>query len=292
MLHSALARCSSPIEVDFLHPPDLSDLTLARIGSVVGQGGGTFRPVAIADDAVASLPRTGQFPPIIWYRTLLPELRPDVSRVLYLDSDTLVVDDLLPLWSTDVSDHYVAAVQNLIEPRLATLPHAVGIPSDQVYFNSGVLLMNLDAMRRDDCTRRIHAHATAYRGRSIWPDQDSLNHVLGVRCALQHPRWNCQNSFFCWDHAAQDLGHAALADAIGAPAILHFEGPSTAKPWHHLSRHPWRSTYWEHLRATPFGSTRAEGRTLRNRAIRRLPSGAEAQLRGLKRRWRSRAQTG
>ena len=66
----------------------------------------------------------------MWYRIFLPELLPDVDRVLYLDVDTLAVDSLEPLWATDLGDAPGGAVTNVFmqdrdsRPR----PEALGLP--------------------------------------------------------------------------------------------------------------------------------------------------------------------
>jgi lipopolysaccharide biosynthesis glycosyltransferase len=272
MLHSAFAKAGGArLEIHFLHPEDLPEASLRRLRDMVEGFGGRFSPAAIDENALAALPRTWYFPRIIWYRILLPELRPGLDRVLYLDCDTLIMDSLLELWQTDLEQFYVAAVQNLIEPRFATRHHSMGIPPGQVYFNSGVLLLNLKLMREQGCVERIYEYAARYGSRSVWPDQDALNHVLGPKCHLLHPRWNCQNSFFFWPQARDVFGEKALAEATRAPAILHFEGPPETKPWHYLNNHPFRAKYWQHFRSTPFPAPPPEGRTARNMLRRYLP---------------------
>ena len=53
----------------------------------------------------------------------------------------------------------------------------MGLPDAASYFNSGVLLMNLELMRRDDITDELRGCASG-RGRALlWPDQDALNVV-------------------------------------------------------------------------------------------------------------------
>lgn len=280
MLDSAVASCSPlrPV-VHLLHPQDMDPGVLRGIRGVVERGGGELRPSAISDEAIEGLPGTDYFPPIIWYRSLLPEMRPDLDRILYLDSDTLVTDSLVPLWETDLGSNRLAAVRNLVDPRFADQPQRVGVPADHSYFNSGVLLMDLAGMRREDSVRQLYEHANRYRGVSVWPDQDSLNFVFQNRALIIHPRWNCQNSFFVWPQAAEVFGPETLAEATTGPAILHFEGPPATKPWHYLSRHPYRDRYWHHLARTPFCPSRPEGRSVRNILTRHIPPKLDQMIR-------------
>ena len=287
MLHSALESCHPiRLEIHLLHPEDLPKQTLQRLQALVEGGGGVFHPSAIGEEAVRNLPDTWYFPKIIWYRSFLPQLRPELDRILYLDCDTLIVDTLQPLWETDLEKFRVAAVLNLIVPELATRHHSLGIPPGQPYFNSGMLLMNLDRMRREHCIEQLFDHAARYAGQSVWPDQDSLNYVLGPECLFVHPRWNCQNSFFYWPQATEAFGEAVLAEATRSPAILHFEGPPETKPWHYLNDHPYRERYWRHLRAIPWPTPSPSGRTLKNILRRYLPAAGQAGLSRLSRRVR------
>jgi lipopolysaccharide biosynthesis glycosyltransferase len=127
-------------------------------------------------------------------------------------------------------------------------------------------------MRRDDCTSRIEAFA---KGRPLlWPDQDALNVVLGDRRIALHPRWNCMNSVFQMPEARAVFGEGTVRDACRDPAIVHFEGPSLVKPWHYLSKHPYRRAYRRHRAATPWPSYELEGRTWRRRMLKPLPTRA------------------
>src|SRR5262249_6196486 len=130
---------------------------------------------------------------------------------LYLDADTLVVDDLAPLFTHGLDGRYVAAVANVLEPQFADRPQKLGLPAGQPYFNSGVLLLNLAAMRADHCTERIlHCARTEPL---LWPDQDALNLVLGARSVMVHPRWNCMNSLYLFPQARDVFGAREVDEA-------------------------------------------------------------------------------
>lgn len=265
MLRSVLDHSGvSDVHIHFFHDPALPRSVLDRLRALTGLTHAQLEATAVAPELVKDLHATTDITRPAWYRSFLPNLRPQLDRILYLDCDTLVVDSLRPLWETPLAGLLVAAVRNVIEPKLATRHHALGIPEDQPYFNSGVLLMNLELMRHENCTARIVQHARRHGSELIWADQDSLNYVLGARCHYLHPRWNCQNSLFFWPEARETFGAAVVDEAVQRPAILHFEGPGFAKPWHYLNRHPYRRKYWQHLRATPFPVPPQEGRTLQN----------------------------
>jgi lipopolysaccharide biosynthesis glycosyltransferase len=268
MLRSVLAQADGlQLEVNLMHGPHVAAENVARVGAMVEGAGGSFRAHRISEDRIAGLPpvRHAGLPATIWYRIHLPQLLPDADRVLYLDVDLIAVDSIAPLADVDLGDHYVAAVTNVWEPWNEGYPAQLGmhLKGPRSYFNSGVILMNLELMRRDDCTRALREWALA-REKLPWGDQDALNAVLGHRRIELHPRWNCMNSVLLFPQAADVFGADAVAEARAHPAIRHFEGPGANKPWHLLADREGRAAYLRQRRQTPWPRQLPEGITPRN----------------------------
>lgn len=266
MVHSVLEHSGGlPVRVHFLHGPELPVADRRRLERFIAGSGGEVVLHEIAAERVAGLPATVQLPRAVWYRVLLIDRLP-IDRILYLDADTLAVDDLSPLWDTPLGDHHVAAVTNVWEPWNEGFPvHGLGLPHRDAYFNSGVLLMNLAAMRADGCAEAVLEYARR-RGTLPWGDQDALNAVLAARRLALHPRWNCMNSVLAFPQAAEVFGSEAVAEARERPGIRHFEGPAQNKPWHLLCDGPLAAEYARHRAATPWPRYRREGLTPRNLA--------------------------
>ena len=269
MLHSVLA-CTAPgtVSVSVLHTTALDEVERGRLQQVTDGRGARLRFFCLPPAALAGLPRT-VLAPSVWLRIYLPDLLPDCDRVLYLDSDLIATDDLRPLWEIPLGDHLLGAVTNPLYPFMR--PHFrtdLGIERAQDYFNSGVLLMNLARMRREDFTQQVRAYACAQIELGA-ADQDALNVVCRNRWLKLHPRWNVQSTLFELEPSRLPLPIEQIAEALAAPAVIHYIGPS--KPWHYLCTHPRRSLYFAHARATPWGEPPIVGRTLRNVVLRRLP---------------------
>lgn len=247
------------VRVHFLHGPGLRGRSRDRLRAMTEAEGGTISFVEVPDRRVARLPDAGYFTRAMWYRILLPELLPDVGRVLYLDVDTLVLGELPALWDVDLEDHQVGAVTNVFEPWGERWPADLGLPGPESYFNSGVLLMNLEAMRRVRATELLEAYATEHAERLFWPDQDALNVVLGEDRLALHPRWNTMNNVLTSARAVEIFGEDAVRAAREQPGIRHFEGPSVNKPWHHACRLPHRDRYFDYRRRSPWPRGRLEG---------------------------------
>jgi lipopolysaccharide biosynthesis glycosyltransferase len=198
-----------------------------------------------------------------------------VSRILYLDADTIVVDWIDPLWELDLADCYLAAVTNvfLTSDRYRAAELAIELSE---YFNSGVLMLNLELMRQRGFTDALVTLVTSTTTKLRWPDQDALNLIVGSRRLALHPRWNCMNSFWYEPHVAiEAFGSQTLKEAVATPAIRHFEGPGFNKPWHLLHERLGQALYREHRLATPWPNFALEGNTPWNRA-KRLVSDARS----------------
>ena len=143
------------------------------------------------------------------YRLLLPNLLQDVDLCLYLDSDTLVVGDIEPLWETDLSGYCLAGVfQNIAPVRSQTVGDR--IPGLQTYVNSGVLLMNLELMRKRKLQDRLVRGIKDY----LLVDQDLLNVVCYGSIKLLAPEYNVM-----------------AGTCVEAPKILHFHLRDYLRPW-------------------------------------------------------------
>lgn len=270
MLHSVLAnRGAREATIHYLHDPALAPASRARLAQMVERLGASIDFLPVPDERLAGLPTRGFTRKATWYRIFLPELLSELDRVLYLDSDLIALADLGPLWETAVGDHYVAAVTNVLEPRYAERLAAGGL-EPRTYFNAGVMLMNLELMRRDDCSRGLRAYGVEHAGALVLRDQDALNAVLGKRRLELHPRWNCMNAFFVFPWSVDAFGPERLAEARVEPMIRHFEGPDSNKPWHYLGDRQSGRAYESHRRQTPWPRYRREGVTPANLATRLL----------------------
>lgn len=294
MLHSALShlpRDSVTVHLLAEALPGAEDQ--ARLRSTLAPFGAGLMLHVPEAAALAPFP-SGYFPRAIWLRTLLPELAPELERILYVDSDTIVTAPLLPLWETPLGDALLGAVPNPMYPFMPPYPQQrLGITAPAGYFNSGVLLMDLAAMRRDGFTDRVRQCARENPD-FVYPDQDALNVVCRGRWRALHPRWNAQSTLFDLRPAELPFPAEVVAQARRQPAIVHFIGPF--KPWHYLCRHPLRGLYFEHARQTPWGVPVPEGRSAYHFVLRQLPLAwidrilrAERRLRRAGRRWLRRA---
>lgn len=268
-LSSVLANAKeADVRVHYLHGPRFPRRVATKLRDMVERMGGELALHRISPQQVGGLPVTRRITAPMWFRIHLPELLPDVDRILYLDADTLAVDDIRPLWEIDMSRHHIGAVSNVLETHRFGHPADLGLPAGQRYFNSGVILFNLELMRTSRSSETLLRYAREHARTLLWPDQDALNVVLGTSRLALHPRWNSMNSFrFPW--AGDVFTESALEEARRHPGIVHFEGPTENKPWHYLCDRADRDVYFAYRARTPWPRVRITGRTPRNVLARR-----------------------
>lgn len=187
-------------------------------------------------------------------KLFLPEIL-DLTdgRILYIDSDTLIVSSLKALATLDMHDHPIAmAYDSLGQTHARQIGHGLHDP----YFNAGVILFDIKKWHQEKCTQRIIDHVKQIRAHYIAPDQDLLNVVLKNEIAVLPPEYNLQPiharytaSLYPRALASQTYySDAILSRAATAPVILHFFRFLGEFPWDVHSLHPYREIF-EHYQA-------------------------------------------
>lgn len=189
-----------------------------------------------------------------YYRLMIPDLIAG-RRALYLDCDLVVNAPLDSLFAADLRGHGLAAVEDahsVVEP----FHERLGMREGARYFNSGVMLMDLDVWRTSGW-RTLVGEVVGKRPHAIrYADQCGLNAVVNGDWSPLAPKWNQQTLMHEWtrDELAGYCTPDAVDEALRSPAVVHFTGPS--KPWHADNVHPMRALYWRHRAATPFSPRR------------------------------------
>ena len=109
-----------------------------------------------------------------YYRFLLPELLPELDRILYLDSDLVVNGPLRPLWETSLDGYYCAGVKDSWIEQIS-YKYRLGMSQAELYINAGVILMNLEQMRKDQAADQLLQTATQKGTQFEYQDQDVIN---------------------------------------------------------------------------------------------------------------------
>ena len=213
----------------FLHN-HLPAACLDHISQCTGKLGYDFLPISVDDELFQEAPVTDRYPKEMYYRLLAPQLLPEgVQQVLYLDPDILVINPLRPLWETDLRGHLFAAAAHTGKTELANNVNKLRLKTDHDYYNSGVLLMDLAAGRREILPEELFAYVARHKSELLLPDQDLLNARYGDRVLpIDDVLWNYDARNYN-NYLLRSSGVCDVRWVMQNTAILHFCG--SAKPW-------------------------------------------------------------
>lgn len=191
-----------------------------------------------------------------YYRISIPELLSDsVKKVIYLDCDLIVKEDILNLWHFPLNGKHLAAVQDLSNSSHLTS----GVPRHK-YFNSGVLLIDLEKWRRDGIAEKVHEYLNAHPEKIQFPDQCALNGVLFESWERLPLRWNHQSGVYRSSRKRfRHFTAEEIKEARWNPGIIHYIG--TSKPWKYPCFHPLADEYHYYLNRTAWAGAKIEGRS-------------------------------
>jgi lipopolysaccharide biosynthesis glycosyltransferase len=174
--------------------------------------------------------------------SLLPT---NVRRAIYVDCDVICLASIRELWTLGKSVPLLAATPDHVEPT--ALKATLGIPSHVNYYNSGVLLLNMERWRESNAGARLLEFTANNSDKIFWHDQDTINAVLWREIVKLPPRWNVM---LAWMPRNQDKSD--VEDAT----FIHFNGGF--KPWHYRYHGPYKREFDHAKKTSPWKSQMPE----------------------------------
>ncbi len=174
-----------------------------------------------------------------YFRLFLPELYPQYDKVLYLDSDIIVLGDISELYNTDMGTNLVAAApDDIIQYNKVFQDYAelvVGVAKYQNYFNAGVLLMNLDELRKFNFQEKF-LYLLGTVKFSVAQDQDYLNRLCKGKVTLISHDWDVM-PYVNDETKPEDI------------RLIHYN--FAYKPWH-FEDVTYNEYFWKYAQKTEF----------------------------------------
>lgn len=190
---------------------------------------GRLISVPVTDMGLDDAPTTARYPQEIYYRIFAARYLPQsLDRILYLDPDIIVNGSIKELYQLPVEDYFFAAASHTGEFLRIFNGIRLEMEEDSPYINSGVMLMNLDLLRREQNYEDVFHFIEEMKSRLILPDQDIISSLYGSRIyALDTFRYNMTERLFLW-HSPFEKGldlHWVREHSV----IIHYCGRN--KPW-------------------------------------------------------------
>jgi lipopolysaccharide biosynthesis glycosyltransferase len=173
----------------------------------------------------------------IFYRLFIADLYPEYHKAIYLDCDIVVPGDISKMYNIDTEGNIFGAITDDV---IATNPDfcvyardGVGVDADK-YFNSGVLLMDLDKYREEKVLDTFINLLTTYNFETAAPDQDYLNAICKDKIKYLDKGWDLM----------------PVGDKYeGEINLIHYN--NFRKPWYYDDV-PYGDVFWEYAKQTNF----------------------------------------
>ena len=191
-------------------------------------------------------------------RLFIPKIvSQEIERILYLDADTVVVEDVAEFYSMDMQ---AAAIAMALDSLGASHKLSIGLSEQDYYYNSGVILFDMKQWVRYDLTNRIIEHIEQGNTNYPNPDQDLLNVICRNYVKLIDNRYNLQPVHLAFSNSSyynnySHIGYYTneqLGQAVNNPVIYHFFRFLGEFPWHKDSLHPDTKIFDLYLKDSPW----------------------------------------
>ena len=170
-----------------------------------------------------------------YLRLFIQDLLPlHIDKVLYLDCDIVVVNSLTELWHKDISQYCLAALDDYGNAQESGAKR-MGLEPGFKYFNSGVMLINLQKLREIKFMEMVQDFLVTDGYRILMHDQDILNGLLCKQRLPLEERWKMMRN----------------TDNTTDYSIIHFAG---LKPWYIECPHPLKHIYYHYLAMTKWAN--------------------------------------
>lgn len=175
-------------------------------------------------------------------RFLISKLKPNLGKVIYLDSDIIVMGDIEELFCIQLGNYLLGAISELnTNPKNAKQRClALNLDCNHAYFNAGVLLLDTQKWAQENIAQKLFETEKLYRTKLQWADQDVFNILFNNNYLRLPEKFNYLTS-------EQKIDNELI--------IRHFD--TNIKPWHF---HPNLSStlikncedFWKYMKMTKF----------------------------------------
>lgn len=207
----------------------LADDEVKRITQFVVEHGHRLREVRVEEQFFKEAPTIKHYTKEMYYRLLAHQFLPaNLNKVLYLDPDILVLNPIDDLYHLDLNGYMFAAACHRL-PLMEINKFRLKPYDVDTYYNSGVLLMNLEEARRKINEKEIYEYVARYKQKLLLPDQDVINALYSKQIkTLDEMLYNYDPRYYYY-YKMTSYGKVDMDYVIYRTKILHFCGKK--KPW-------------------------------------------------------------
>lgn len=250
MLRSLLFNNRDSEIAVYLFHAELDEKRIAGLRRLIERNNGVLHVIKVNDDVMKNVP-VGSLSKETYYRLLAPELLPEeLDRVLYLDLDMIITGDISTIYHADFQDNLFMAVPDT-SLGIDETKKKLRLKNDAVYINAGVLLMNLELLRKEFDLQKALDYAIKHAERVLNCDQDVINVLYGDRIGYLEWKYNYEARF----HSVSEivLYPFRMKQLLAKIKIIHYMG--SKKPWRAGFNGKYLREYYFYARHTAYEKT-------------------------------------
>jgi lipopolysaccharide biosynthesis glycosyltransferase len=242
---SAHERSSSDLKFYWLTTKDVKELA-ARLKAHLEIFGININLICVDPEVFGGWRRSQHLTSATYLRLLAHEHVLE-EKIIYLDCDTVTIGDISDLYKVQFSGEPFAGVVDPIGANSSKVPRA----SSDAYINTGVLIMNLKALRDRDFFRAVSILYQKHEQEITWLDQCLINKFAEGDKLLLDSKWNRQIS-----SEKTTCSEFRVLSRPDISSILHFVG--AYKPWQDWCNPAISEFWWEHAKQTKFDGIKTQ----------------------------------
>lgn len=208
-------------------------------------------------------------------RLKITSLFPVLNKIIYLDCDIIIKQDLASLWNTDIKEFPLAACMDYGATRkeLNTLGFVL-----ERYFNAGVLVLDLRKLKENGFENRVIN--LLINNTHLRHDQDILNEAFKNQWKRLSLHWNIQPELLpkLLKQYSKKL-QVEFKTALRNPSIIHYGGK---KPSTYLFRGKYQKEFWKYLKLTEYRDHKTTDISFHNFLRKHVPNFLQIQYCKLK----------
>lgn len=208
---------------------------------------------------------SNRWPSSAFTRLFAAKLLPNsIDKILYIDCDTIICKSINELDNVQFNNNIVLGAKDCISNYYKK---NIGLDSENIYINAGVILFNLSAYRNIRINEVINDYIERYRKLICYADQDILNGILKNKTGELSPKYNVMTIYTNYDYnkilslrkPSNFYTKEEIENAVNDPSIIHFTTSMLIiRPWFANTNHPWASEFKKYMKISPWNNVKLE----------------------------------
>lgn len=220
------------------------------------------REIHIIDVPILDIPYSllsKRWPLSAFTRLFSGQLLPlSLKQIIYIDCDTIIKKNIQQLQNIELDGLIFAGVKDCIS---SVYTRNIGIDKDFAYINAGLLIINLEALRKVNISKKIDDYLKEYNSLVNYADQDILNGIFHKQIKILPPQYNVMTIAVAYRYdeikalrrPMNYYTREEIEKAITNPAIIHYTTNMTIiRPWYANSNHPFRGEFIKNFMLSPW----------------------------------------